>query len=349
MLVKELHISIDTYLQEMNSNVYGNVLPEEKDLILNWATIEFIDNICNPSKNMDGQGFQHTTRRYDLIRELIEPYKVIPLYKTEEEGKLKGALPYNYHTYINSRANVFHNCNSVTVPEATKTTYKVIWELNRSDETTNIYKDFKVVKDITTIFEFKNYYPNGLNDVDEDFYLYHLLFEKLNKVAGLTVYYSKDDDKKDRTLVIESDTAFTLGVQYKLAASALDQTIPANVVDTTYFNLSNLSLVKSDTRLVASEDVDYLKTHPFGKTTFVSPIVEIAQNSLYLYHNESFIADQVLARYIRIPKSINLSLNQCNELNDTANKIIARKAAEHIALIKGTNTVNNIIKLNRLN
>ena len=48
MLVREMHLGLDLELRKLNSNVFGSLEPQEKDLILNNAGLRLIKNRINP-------------------------------------------------------------------------------------------------------------------------------------------------------------------------------------------------------------------------------------------------------------------------------------------------------------
>lgn len=48
MTAKEFHIALDIQCQKLNSNAYSNVLPEQKDWLLNESVLRFIKQRINP-------------------------------------------------------------------------------------------------------------------------------------------------------------------------------------------------------------------------------------------------------------------------------------------------------------
>jgi hypothetical protein len=79
MNVRQLYTKIDIHLQEINSNVYGNVLPEEKDIVVNEQVLEFIRDREDNKSNVKRTDFQQTTQYYDDIKELLN-IKSLPVY-----------------------------------------------------------------------------------------------------------------------------------------------------------------------------------------------------------------------------------------------------------------------------
>ena len=69
--VDELHLALDIAYSNLNSNKKLDVLPEVKDIILNKATMEFINNVIVPLKNPERLGFEATEVIYSKLQRLV--------------------------------------------------------------------------------------------------------------------------------------------------------------------------------------------------------------------------------------------------------------------------------------
>jgi len=78
MTIKEMHIGLDLILQRINSNVYGRILPEEKDWFLNKVTKDLVRGVLLDEKNTvmsiiaygDIRGYYETLQYYIRTVEL---------------------------------------------------------------------------------------------------------------------------------------------------------------------------------------------------------------------------------------------------------------------------------------
>ena len=78
MTIKEMHIGIDLGVQRLNSNVFGKLLPEEKDYFINITTQEFVklaltnerNTLFTPQTYADIRKYYEVLQSYILTRQL---------------------------------------------------------------------------------------------------------------------------------------------------------------------------------------------------------------------------------------------------------------------------------------
>lgn len=117
MLIKEMHILFDNLLQEINSNRKGQVLPSEKDLRINVATLNWIKTRISKKSNRKGEGFEESQSRYDNVKELKKQLIVSTFEDISTLGtikRVKALLPPNYMHLISSQSYLKYNCNGLT-------------------------------------------------------------------------------------------------------------------------------------------------------------------------------------------------------------------------------------------
>jgi len=354
MTVQELHITIDLFLQEINSNVYGNVLPEEKDLILNQEVHEFVDSVIDVRRNETQEGFEDNVRRLDDLKEIKQTVD-ITLSKVSDDLSV-AYLPNDYYHYDSSATILLNNCQNLTLAtnqvESKIITIPIKTAAVAAFTAINpgyLYKLFEININSVSVFQLSDYYPNGLPTIEEAYLLIPLIIERLG-AAGYNVSVDNYGLGAAATFRIIGDaTLIDADIIYDSGGvGTLNHTITAVSFETlTQVDFGTNTLKKYPNRLVSTEDIFELNRHSFGKSIYTSPIVEIVKNQIFVHHNKSFIPKALTLNYIREPKRINIYLNQNVEFSKRVLIIIARKTAEKLALIKGAATVNNIIKTNQ--
>ena len=143
MTVKEMHIGIDVGIQKLNSNVFRNLEPQEKDWLLNEAVYKFINNRISNKTNAIQQGYQSIQKRYDDIESLLTK-KTLTAYKIDAKTVF-GFLPYNYFHLDSDLSNVAFNCVSIVgkYTEVAETSYQTQIEFVK-DTNVPAYSDFKI-------------------------------------------------------------------------------------------------------------------------------------------------------------------------------------------------------------
>ena len=339
MTVQELHIRIDKYLQEINSNVYGNLLPEEKDMFLNDEVLEFVRNKI--------RDFESNKTNLDDIKELIVQVTK-DVYKNDNDS-VYSILPSDYFRIIRHDAYGISFCGTFTKTETSVSKHIVRYKLAEASVDTSAYAGFKFTVSAVDIFALATYYPTGLVARQQGFEVKWLAYEELNKVTGYKCYWEwYNGNFYSGELIIEKDASFSLVVA--AWTGGLGATIASTEVVLTKYNTS---LTKSyiPVRVVTNEDLLNLNDSLFGQTHSKSiTCTELKDLAFFDLPNlpMNTMIYQVRHVYIKKPSRISLSLNRNSELNSSTLDIIARKCAAKIALVKGNKTGEILFKQNTL-
>ena len=355
MTVSDMHIHLDLLCQELNSNIYSNLQPEEKDIILNKATIRFIREVTTPQSNKLEEGFEYTQARYDDVEELLTP-AVLPSYKYTDAGNFNEAvfsvLPQDYLRLVRIRSLVKDLCGASydTSVEVTSTT--IPYFLVDFSKLTGLFSTFviKMTRSAatTTIFNIDDYsiYSSGFTENSEKFVLIPVILEKLKeKFESLgynyQVYYEHYDNiYKPNNFIFVADslvTEFKFEEGENISAS-VNKTTVLDKITNSFTNFGNATH-----RLVKSNDAIKLLETSFGTTIPKSPISEIENTRLISYHQKKFIIGNVIIQYIRKPRLININLNIGCELNDNIHDKIVDIAARMIANYSNKGTQKQVM------
>lgn len=370
MTVKEIHLLIDFYLQEINSNIYGNVEPEEKDFIFNLTVLKFIRDIMNPKLNRSQEGFEYTKARYDALKQLKRTVE-LPVYKSTGNF-VYTLLPSDYFKNINSASKIVTFCNAAITTDTTVTKNivkfslrEIISDIDSSSATAisdEFYRGFNLRLDsIDSVggspgfsFNLDNYYPLGFEDEHLRYILLNLLFEEINKTDEYKCYWDfYNGEYNNATLIIESDTAFNLTTFYEeISSSSLNQTVSEDseeVVFNAYaYEYSGEYRLKAN-RLLGDEEFETLSDSPFAKSNINSPISRIEQDFLFVELPENSMISLIQLKYIKKPKLINLFLNRNTDIGTDVLDIIAKRTAETLSRIKSNSNAQLIERENLYN
>lgn len=346
--IQEVHAAINLDLQEINSNVFGNVSPQEIDMVLYQEILEFIRDNIEPLSNKLQQGFQQTGKRYDNIKDVITKAPVA-LYRNNDNS-LYGTLPRDYFKYVACRSGIYNNCNTTEVTTTTQTVYVNTFKL-KDDTTAPLYNSFSIFNDQGSeiFFDASDIDSSfSLNSAKEKFTLVSLILEDFNNQGlGLEIYwewYNGQYEEGSFWLVGSSD--YEIGIEYE--NSSLDETIvlAAETSARTVYSLDSVTTKNYPCRLVDSRDIEDRLESSFSTTFFNSPVIEIVEDKIFIYHSESFIPKSLELTYIRNPRVTNLSLQRNTDLKGSVLDLIARKTAERLAVIKNNSNAPIITQHN---
>lgn len=351
MLVQEMHIGLDVGVQKLNTDILDNIVPEQKDWVLNEAMLRFIKNRVNPKSNPKQEGFEHNVKRIEDLEDLYEQIN-LPVF-IEDTEKQYAVLPSDYFLLIEGESSVVYNCNNVNKNIGSINELSCIVPFT-DNSTATPFEGFRVTQlqgTIQTIlFDINNYQfvsnvANGiLNSVEEKFYIVHHVLEIINRNTNIEVYWEvyKNVYSPNSFIFITNDETNT-GIEINVGGTIYSFNITALPVYTT----TDKNIGKQPSRLVSTKVRHHLK-HPFLTTRFDSPIFNLFNKQVKIYHNEKFILSKFHLSYIRKPRLISLSLGQSCEVNANFHEEIVDIAVQLIKSRIEAKDYRNIINENLL-
>ncbi len=336
MTVREMHIGIDIGLQQLKSEVFDGLLPEEKDWVLNEAQLRFIDDQSKPISNPMRRGVQSTQTRTDNISELISTATLSPYVR--DTKSVFGILPVDYFNLINDRSNVINNCRKAFTSYTTQVVNYC--ELDWLFETQIAAAGGSILNTITlnsiVIFNRTNYSSelNTKPQEERDLIFRNLIIAAMNTVSNVSAYWESylDVYAKGKIIIIDNNSRLcqtnSLVVTYENLAHIITPAT-AQVITTRNFTgsaktLSEYVISGSDldyveevpNRLTKTEEIFTKLANPYHTTIIKSPISILERKGIGVYHNKKFILNKIFIDYIRKPRLISLILGQNCELFD---------------------------------
>lgn len=355
MFIVEQHILFDQILQQLNSNRKGTIQPEEKDILINYYTYEWLRS--NLPVTQTSLGFEDNESKYDKVQELkrtiVKPLETVALSYTTDKTYVRSLVPMDYLHHVNSRSTLKYNCAGVT-PSTTSGTnyYATVTFTNDVPPAPNTYFNTMTITinlrsnavnyPITLFtasligkslysnaakFEIINYAINYINNTKR---FYHsggtiwadveACWERYNNSYYANKFVIRVIDNYQRTATVNPYIPYDATVNTRVGGGAIAATASFSTTSYAYTSLTtstSSSLYEKRNRLISSERFDVLDD-PFGKTKYESPIVILENNEFRVYYNSTFVPSNIILNYIKKPILVNYYAGVSSDLNDKA-------------------------------
>jgi hypothetical protein len=327
MTPQETHNYINLGLQKMGSFAYDNIKSEFIDAAFNRMGDAYISDKTTRRNDPKQAGFEDNITRLSSIRELVTEAHLIAFNDVTAQFSI---LPANYFSFVEAQASLTYSCtnSAITFSISPVSEYIATLSFTKADfgvpsstpfSATKIYKVINTVP--IEIFDFSDF-STGLNDLDEIFTVINKALDEINRQSNLKVYWEsyKGIYYPDQFIFVSNDDAFlNQGVKVEYTA-VLNSSSAFTSTPYTKFNeatSNNTSTKNSFCRLVSNEEIYHLLNHPFGKTNLESPLMTIFNDTIEIFRDKRFILNELILKYIRKPRRMNLNLNQSYEIQDT--------------------------------
>ena len=304
--VKEMHIALDMGLQHINSNRKQSITPYHKDMALNYAVLQFIENRTNPTTNVRKEGLEDTQKRYDDIREL----KASVISNTLVDDNVFAILPKDYYKLISAGARVKYFKSNKVKPNSTRVYH--YYKLKLPNDASGKYRNFKIIKYHNTS---SSVIFNSTVENLPDFYTADAKFMLVNSILNTVdeqVYWEKWNDvyAKDSFIIIgDSGTSYTITYDGQTSNSNYNTAQYNSYVNQPGDNLVPIDLISSEHEFESSSN------YYTSKNRHYNPKGSIFNNRLVVYENDNFIISFVVFNYYKKPKLINHRTNQSCEIS----------------------------------
>jgi hypothetical protein len=333
MTPKQMHIEVRQGLQQVASNKTFKFLDEELDLILNKMTNRLIKLQLSQKTDPRGKptgGFEVSQIGADMIRPLIvSSYSMVPYVK---DGRLYQCfLPPDYSFLLSDWSYTKLICDEDPAPVVT--TDSLYLTALRQDISTAAASPYYVASFKTTLGGRSVEIPadlmadnNWIGLVKKD-----QVYELTQFIANKGQWYWElfgGQNMPGYYINVSTNSGQTIGAQSTIDG-AVNQNIKQQVM-TLDSHRTNENTKYYDNRLMASDNISGLNSTEFYKSSYYSPISELAQGILYIYRGTNFIVSEVGISYIRKANPISISLNTKCELPEEFHSTVCDLAVEYI-------------------
>ena len=363
MNVLNMHIALQQAVDRMNSERADMLQPEERDIELNKAMLQFINQRYGRN-NVHGTGFEESQKRIDDLRTLITEHEDTLFFKEElKPNKIwvdSFRLPSNYMYLVNQRGRIrLDRCRPVpfTLQSEERTIYYFSFTFTQLMVDSNAFVDqirmqntaFGTIPTIQelvwtpspTLFN-QGYTPGSYPQFAEE-----VLADMLaNPQPGFQIVYENYGhlNLPGQIIVIVDVNTHpwfiwdgSNGTVTPLVAVRINTQISAVTPQVESLNAVQRRVTTNTTtvdhvlnRFSQQDDIFRLLDDPFNTTTHKEPLTTIRQNFIDVYTSALFITETLKITYLRRPRPISISLGYDCELPDHTHEEIVAMAATSI-------------------
>jgi hypothetical protein len=331
MNIKEMHTSIATEMNKINSALFENILPQEVDFALNNSILRFIKQRYGSQSNLKGKGFEMSQKRIDDLRTLVSNYTAksfLPVsYDPDINEKVVFYFPADYMFAVNSRFKVASNdCGSFTYTSTNLVTnistfnFSLVtnWTLFRLR---NLNDSFQ----INLGSESSNY-----NTIEDLTYIVRIILQQLREKYNYSQYefyyeYYNGSYFKNQIIIVNK-TATTW--QYSIDGTNYVNLTTSTNTKTYYTNVPNST---TSGKLVQEDDIFAMQLDPFNKTRAEFPLYYTSNYNFNVYiDRNNFVVTDTILSYLRTPRTVSYFLNQDCDLPEHTHPEIVSMTVDYL-------------------
>lgn len=346
MNAQELHIDFDINLQKINTNATRNILPREKDWLLNKETIKFLNKRTRGISDFKKKGFEEDTKRLKDVEPLIRS-EVIDVELIEDDTQKN--VPVNSKLKIGRFILPSFNFKNVS---ADCTFYKDCEESGgkKQDRNVTIYKlklprnseNFKVIVNTggkaSVLYDTAVLPDNYLNG-EYIYLLKSFIISLRNKLRLIKSFENIKIYYEWYAGTYEEDTFYIVGgsnLNVHIELGDVKGFVPfeKKVIP---FHISDIEITKP-ARLTSHELVNWKVHSNLGTSLQESPLITFNKGYGYAYFPKNIIIKSVKLTYICTPNLIDIDLDQSLNLDtDICAEVVAHTTRFTNALLESGN------------
>jgi hypothetical protein len=308
---QEAHIALDLGLQHIDSNRKQSISPDHKDMALNAAVLQFIENRTSFKSNRKGEGFEDSVKRYDDVRELKTSYKSNVWIEDDKPFIL---LPVNYYKFVSAGGSV--KFSKFNLPTANMDVTKNIQIITFPDDYNQgvTYENFKLVQGSVSLFDIKDYTTMPkLYTYSSKFILINLIMDVVNRKPNVEIYWEKwNNEYHPNSFIVSTNSNNLITLSYgSVSVNSKLETRKFTTYSNVYASLKPIDLISSSDKYTVQSNYHlYTNRH-------LNPLGYMEDGRFYVLEGNNFVIGDVTIDYIRKPRLINHRTGQSCELTVT--------------------------------
>ena len=327
MNIREMSIEIQQATQNIAAATRRKLMPDECDWLLNKNQERFIQSKVKPKKDGSG-GFQVDQMDTDSIRTLLVSGKALPS-QLSDEDEYTVQLPADYSYLISDDSKTMALCTGTRPSLLTVTDNILALPLVTTKSAARFYATIALSLTPTltvSLADMLTLYGStftGTASKDEKYLVRDAMLWYFRNVLKLTVYWeSYRSVYKPNSFLFIGYTAGTITIDGQSAVNGTLTTITYTRYDTTDGNWK-------PNRLTASDKISTMQVTPWTRSSYITPISELAGKELRVYGDASFIVTGVKVSYVKKPRRLSLALSQDCELPEEFHQAICDLTVEY--------------------
>lgn len=325
MTVFELHLAIDQKLQEQGSYQKDRIFAEAKDLALNEAQDQILEQIIDDLVGKKQVRLKHVLPLIEKNKELT----IIQNYALAEVRSSVSFIPPYVQYILNCHGKVATDSACAALPTATiaSPVYSATITFPEGG-TSPYYNNFQITNAAAAvIYSAPAAFTNRFLSTNQKYELQQDIADTLN-VPGGTRWVKWNNNE----LTIYSTTnegSYTISYTGATATSSAAANSYTKL-DPSAFGGSTVVSTPVSLRWIEPDHTLYqkLRLNKFTSPKKYEPFFTVSNEILWIYYAEDSIVTNVYVDYIRKPKKISLVLNRTSELDPSVHEQIVNRAVE---------------------
>lgn len=324
-----MHIEVKLSVQKIAGNRTRKLLDPEIDWLLNKMQDRFIRSKVTPKKDGSG-GFEILQDDLDAIKTLVKTGVVLPAFLTKGHRRVRCPLPGDY-AYLTQDESVIKRIANTPPVVTDHIRYGIRLSIHKTAALSGFYKQVILQLNNGVVFDIGQYAQmhdapyNGMSSAEEIYNITGLITQAAIDMGWEAYWEYYQDSYYPKNLII-------FGAQGIVGTITIDGRTEIPTAGNVTIRSKDIPSAEAEyqaNRLTASNIVSSLLEVAFFGTQPEFPISEIADRSLYVYPNKTFIVTNTVISYVRKPRRISLILGTDCELASEYHQLICDLAEEY--------------------
>jgi hypothetical protein len=334
MNIKEMHVSVQTEMNKVNSFLFDTFQPQEIDSAINKMILFFVNQRYSSSSNLKRKGFEMSQKRIDDLRTLVvsnyTEFTPLPeTYDPDYTSKVQFFFPGDYYHNVATRFRVSYDTCEGSPSVLTTTKTYTLYKLDLSAITN--WSTLRIRRATDTPLNLGSDATN-YNNVDDLSFIARIIRQILKRMyvdfSKYEFYYEhfRDVYNKNTLIIVSKDNSV---FQVSTDSGSSYSNISSSSYTYTHYSASpNLT---TSGKLVEQDDIFAMQADPFNKTSADFPLYHVSDIDFNIYINRnSFVITNAILSYLRIPNTVSWYLNENCDLPEGTHPEIVSMATNYL-------------------
>jgi len=322
---KDVHIAIQSGLNQINSNRKRTFRPEEIDAAFNQAMFKFIEERSVVASTFNG--LNETVKRIDDLSDLTVIDKPCTIYTDTSRNIQYLYSPVDYYKFQDLQVNIDYDCNDRTIQYLDKPIVLNIIPFNPTD--VGDFNNFELkLSTGTSLYKSSDFGLNTLNNINSKFMIVNSVLENV-AIRRTTAVKPRYDIywetfggfKYDNCFIIITD--FNSPNYFTLVYGSNTETSQVYEIVTKIPDIpsENYKLVPTEI-LNTKYKNDALNNYYYNKNRHIKPYIYFTYNDIIIQNVKGAVFNAGYLTYIKRPILLNLRADSMTDFKSHIQEII---------------------------
>lgn len=334
MNIKEMHVSIQTEMNKVNSFLFDTFEPQEIDSAINKMIMFFVNQRYSSLSNLKRKGFEMSQKRIDDLRTLVVSNytEITPLpetYDPDYTSKVQFYFPGDYYHAVATRFRVSYDSCGASPSLTTATQTVTLYKLDLSTITN--WSALRIRKGTDTALSLGSDSTN-YNNTDDLSFIARIIRQILKRMypdfSKYEFYYEnfRDVYNKNTLIIVSKDSSV-----FQVSTDSGTNYSNISSVSYSYSYYTATPNITTSGKLVEQDDIFAMQADPFNKTSAEFPLYYVSDIDFNIYINrDEFVITNAILSYIRIPNTVSWYLNESCDLAEGTHPEIVSMTANYL-------------------